>query len=136
MYGHRTLDEKMRYEPSERFRTAGLRATSWWRWGLYAILFAAAVGFLGRTERFLLYAVPIAAVIIVAFAGGLHRAVSNPRVRAWILGNLWWIIPLYMLMQIALFIWDRIEERKEDGPSNQALHGTAGGRADASPDSP
>jgi len=115
----------MRYEPSERFRAGGLRATPWWRWGLYAILFATAVGFLGKTERFLLYAVPIAGILIVAFAGGLHRAVSNQRVRAWILGNLWWIIPLFMLMQIALFVWDRIEERRQHGASNTASHGTA-----------
>jgi hypothetical protein len=109
------LDEKMRYELSERFRTGGLRVTPRWRWGLYAILFATAVGFLGKTDRFLLYAAPIAALLIVLMFAGMSKALNMPHVRAWVLGNLWWIIPLFMLMQIALFVWDRIEERKKNG---------------------
>lgn len=111
----------MRYEPSERFRTGGLRETPWWRWGLYAILFGTAVGFLGlKTDRFLLYAAPIAALLIILMFAGMSKALNTPHIRDWVLGNLWWIIPLFMLMQIALFVWDRIEERKEPGSSNQA----------------
>ena len=103
----------MRYEPSKRFRTGGLRETPWWRWVLYALLFGAAVGFLGfKYDRFLLYAAPVAAALIVAIFFGIHRALSTPDIRAWFLGNLWWIIPLFGLAQIALFIWDRMEGQK------------------------
>lgn len=85
----------MRYEPTESFRTGGLGETPWWRWILYAIIFGAVVGFLGfKTDRFLLYAVPIAAVFLVGMMAGIGRLVRTPRMRAWILGNLWWIIPL------------------------------------------
>lgn len=115
----------MRYDPSERFRTGGLGEIPWWRWVLYTLLFGIAVGFLGfKTDRFLLYAAPIAAVFIVGTMAGIGSMVRNPSIRAWILGNLWWIIPLLILMQIGLFIWDRIEERKQHGASNTASHGT------------
>ena len=114
----------MRYEPSERFRTGGLRETPWWRWGLYAILFATAVGFLGKTDHFLLYAAPIAALIIVLIFAGMSKALNTPRIRAWVLSNLWWIIPLFMLSQIALFIWDHMEIRRERKASNQRLEAT------------
>jgi len=61
---------------------------------------------------------------VAAFAG-MSKALGTPRIRAWILSNLWWIIPLFMLMQIALFVWDRVEERRQHGASNTASHGTA-----------
>jgi len=92
---------------------------------LYAILFGTAVGFLGfKCDRFLLYAAPIGALFIVAVFGGMSKALGTPHSRSWVLSNLWRIIPLFMLAQIALFAWDRMEERKQHGPSNTA-YGTA-----------
>jgi hypothetical protein len=95
----------MKYEPSERFRSGGLRETPWWRWSIYVILFATVVVWLGKLESFLLYAVPLAALFIVLIVAGISKALKTPRFRTWLLSNLWWLIPLFLLAQVALFIW-------------------------------
>jgi hypothetical protein len=106
----KALDKKMSYEPNEIFRTGGLRQTPWWRWLIYAILLGVAVGFLGfKYNGFLLYAIPIAVLLIIAMFAGIRKALQTPSIRAWVFGNLWWIIPLFILTQIALFLWARID---------------------------
>jgi hypothetical protein len=76
------------------------------------MLLGVAVGFLGfKYDRFLLYVIPIAVLLIIAMFAGMRKALRIQSVRAWVLGNFWWIIPLFVLTQIALFVWARIEER-------------------------
>ncbi len=89
----------MKYEPTERFRTGGLRETPGWRLVLYVILFAIAVSFLGTFNHFLFYAIPIAALFVVLLFVGMHRALNLPHLRAWVIVNLLWIIPLFIFLQ-------------------------------------
>jgi cytochrome c-type biogenesis protein CcmH/NrfF len=117
--------KKMSYEPNEISRTGGLRQTPWWRWLLYAMLFGVAVSFLGiKYDPFLLYALPMAVLLIVAMFAGIRKALQKPSIRAWVFGNLWWIIPVFIFIQIALFVWTRIDERQKEKSSSQSARGT------------
>ncbi len=125
------LDERMK-EIDPDFRYRGLEQTPCWRWLVYGLLFVGAVAYLGfKFDRTLLVAVPIGGAFVIAMFFGMDRLFKNPRGRAWLLRNLVWLILIFIVGKIALFVWDRIEERKEHGSSNQALHGTADSRADA-----
>ena len=107
----------------------GLEQTPRWRWLVYGLLFVGAVAYLGfKFDRTLLIGAPVGGAFIIAMFFGMDRLFKNPRGRAWVLRNLGWLILIFIVGRIALFVWDKIEDRNQRRPSNKTPEHISEGR--------
>lgn len=82
-------------------------------WTVFAVSLTTVLAFLGfrngsPTTALILI---VACGLLVAFMVGIDRLIKNPTARAFLLKHMWAILLLYVIGQIALFVWDHMAKK-------------------------
>ena len=64
-----------------------------------------------KYDRIILIGAPIGLAVIVATFIGMDKLFKSPTGRSWVMRNLGLLLAIFVILQIILFIWDRIVER-------------------------